>query len=70
MAVMAANCPGVDIHVVDLDQRRIDSWNNLNGSELPVYEPGLQAVVDRVRGQNLYFSTDVAEAIREHSYQD
>jgi UDPglucose 6-dehydrogenase len=64
MAVMAANCPGVDIHVVDLDQRRIDSWNNLNGSELPVYEPGLQAVVDRVRGQNLYFSTDVAEAIR------
>lgn len=64
MAVMAGNCPGVDIHVVDLDQRRIDGWNNLNGAELPVYEPGLQAVVDRVRGQNLYFSTDVAEAIR------
>jgi len=64
MAVMAANCPGVDIHVVDLDQRRIDGWNNLHGADLPVYEPGLQAVVDRVRGQNLHFSTDVAEAIR------
>lgn len=64
MAVMAENCPGVDIHVVDHDQRRIDGWNNLNGSELPVFEPGLQDVVDRVRGRNLYFSTDVAGAIR------
>jgi UDPglucose 6-dehydrogenase len=64
MAVMAENCPGVDIHVVDQDQRRIDGWNNLRGVELPVYEPGLQAVVDRARGKNLHFSTDVAGAIR------
>lgn len=64
MAVMAENCPGVDVHVVDLDQKRIDGWNNLNGAELPVYEPGLQDVLDRVRGRNLHFSTDVDGAIR------
>jgi UDPglucose 6-dehydrogenase len=64
MAVMAKNCPGINVHVVDLDQKRIDGWNNLNGAELPVYEPGLQDVVDHVRGRNLHFSTDVNGAIR------
>jgi UDPglucose 6-dehydrogenase len=63
MAVMAKHCPGVDVQVVDLDQRRIDAWNNLNGASLPVYEPGLQEVVDEVRGRNLHFSTDVRRAI-------
>lgn len=63
MAVMADHSPGVDIHVVDLDQQRIDAWNNLNNEPLPVYEPGLEAVLNRVRGRNLYFSTDVATAI-------
>ena len=65
MAVMADNCPGVEINVVDVDQNRIDSWNNLNNEALPVYEPGLQDVLDRVRGRNLRFSTDVSGAIRD-----
>ena len=30
---------------------------------LPVYEPGLDAVVARARGRNLFFSTEVDEAI-------
>jgi UDPglucose 6-dehydrogenase len=64
MAVMADSSPGVDIEVVDVDQQRIDAWNNLNGASLPIYEPGLQQVLDRVRGHNLHFSTDVAGAIR------
>lgn len=63
MAVMADHSPGVDIHVVDIDQRRIDAWNNLSNAPLPVYEPGLQDVLNRVRGRNLHFSTDVAGAI-------
>ena len=63
MAVMADYCPGVDIHVVDIDQKRIDSWNNLNDTPLPVYEPGLQNVLERVRSRNLHFSTDVMGAI-------
>lgn len=65
MAVMADNCPGVEINVVDVDQNRIDCWNNLNNEELPVYEPGLQDVLDRVRDRNLHFSTDVSGAIRD-----
>jgi UDPglucose 6-dehydrogenase len=63
MAVMAKNCPGVDVHVVDLNQERIDAWNNLNGAALPVYEPGLQQVIDEVRGRNLHFSTDLQRSI-------
>lgn len=64
MAVMADRCPGLDITVVDLDQARIDAWNNLGHGPLPVYEPGLEAVLDRVLGRNLQFSTDVANGIR------
>lgn len=64
MAVMADFCPGLDIQVVDVDQKRIDAWNNLASECLPVYEPGLQEVLDRVRGRNLSFSTDVATAIQ------
>jgi len=65
MAVMADRCPGLDITVVDLDQQRIDAWNNLGRGSLPVYEPGLEAVLSRVAGRNLRFSTDVAGAIRK-----
>lgn len=64
MAVMADNCPGVEISVVDVDKDRINCWNNLNNAPLPIYEPGLQAVLDRVRNKNLKFSTDVQGEIR------
>jgi UDPglucose 6-dehydrogenase len=63
MAVMADRCPGIDIKVVDIDQRRIDRWNNLDNSDLPVYEPGLEEVIKRVRGKNLTFTTDLKGCI-------
>lgn len=62
MAMIAEKCPDIRVTVVDVNQARIDAWNS---SELPVYEPGLDDIVDRNRGQNLFFSTDVATAIRE-----
>ncbi|MEX0588797.1 MAG: nucleotide sugar dehydrogenase [Cyanobium sp.] len=65
MAVMADNSPGVEINVVDVDKNRIDAWNNLNNVPLPVYEPGLEDVLNRVRGRNLHFSTDITTAIRD-----
>jgi UDPglucose 6-dehydrogenase len=65
MAVMADRCPGVDITVVDVDQARIDAWNNLSGEGPPIYEPGLAEVLGRVGGRNLHFSTDVTTAIRQ-----
>ena len=63
MAVIADRCPQVQVQVVDINQARIDAWNDADLSKLPVYEPGLDCVVDRARGRNLHFSTDVAASI-------
>ena len=63
MAVIADRCHEIDVHVVDINQARIDSWNDSDLSQLPVYEPGLDRVVERARGRNLHFSTDVAASI-------
>ena len=63
MAVIADRCPQVQVQVVDINQARIDAWNDADLSKLPVYEPGLDRVVERARGRNLHFSTDVAASI-------
>jgi UDPglucose 6-dehydrogenase len=61
MAVIADKCPRVKVTVVDINADRIAAWN---AHELPIYEPGLDEVVKRARGRNLFFSTDVAGGIR------
>ena len=63
MAVIADRCPDLQVTVVDLNEQRIAAWNDSDLSKLPVYEPGLDAVVGRARGRNLSFSTAVDEAI-------
>ncbi|WP_415408692.1 nucleotide sugar dehydrogenase [Synechococcus sp. A10-1-5-9] len=65
MAVIADRCPQIQVTVVDINQARIDAWNDRDLSKLPVYEPGLDAVVKRARGRNLHFSTGVADAIAD-----
>jgi UDPglucose 6-dehydrogenase len=50
------------VTVVDLSQPRIDAWNS---DTLPIYEPGLQEIVEKVRGKNLFFTTSVDAAIIE-----
>ena len=65
MAVIADRCPQVQVTVVDLNQARIDAWNDPDLSRLPVYEPGLDGVVGRARGRNLSFSTAVEAAIAD-----
>jgi UDPglucose 6-dehydrogenase len=62
MAMIAKQCPDIPVHVVDVNASRIAQWNS---RELPVYEPGLQEVVEEARGRNLTFSTDVDGAIRD-----
>ncbi len=62
MAMIAKQCPDIPVHVVDLNQPRIDAWNS---DELPVYEPGLDEVVKEARGRNLKFSTKIDEGISE-----
>ena len=61
MAMIAKQCPDIDVHVVDINQSRIDAWNS---EELPVYEPGLYDIVRAARGKNLRFSTEVGPAIQ------
>lgn len=62
MAVIAAKCPHVKVTVVDISQKQIDAWNS---PDLPIYEPGLQEVVESVRDKNLFFSTAVEATIEE-----
>lgn len=62
MTVIADKCPQVKVTVVDINQSRIDAWNS---DKLPIFEPGLDEVVHRARGRNLFFSTDVALAIKD-----
>ena len=50
-----------DVMVVDINAERIAAWQT---DELPIYEPGLLEVVQEARGRNLFFSTDVDDAIR------
>ena len=79
--IIAQQCPHIQVTVVDKSAARcgvsdyknistfnnqiscrIDAWNSAN---LPIYEPGLEEVVQKCRGKNLIFSTDIEEAIRE-----
>ncbi len=62
MAMIAHKCPDIRVDVVDINATRIAAWNS---GELPVYEPGLQEVVEGCRGRNLFFSTEVDARIRE-----
>jgi UDPglucose 6-dehydrogenase len=61
MAMIAYKCPHITVNVVDIDEKRIAAWNS---DQLPVYEPGLDDVVNSCRGKNLHFSTQVRENIR------
>lgn len=63
MSVIALKCPDIRVTVVDLNEDRIAAWNDDNLDNLPIYEPGLAQVVQEARGRNLFFSTDVDQAI-------
>ncbi|WP_205600274.1 MULTISPECIES: nucleotide sugar dehydrogenase [Sphingobacterium] len=65
MSVIAQQCPDIQITLVDMNAERIAAWNNPDLEQLPIYEPGLSAIVAESRGRNLFFSTDVEKAIDE-----
>lgn len=69
-SIIAARCPHIHVTIVDVNPARIAAWNSppdpVTGdlSGLPVFEPGLSDIVKQCRGRNLFFSTDIDEAIR------
>jgi len=65
MAIIAQKCPNIKVTVVDLNAERIAAWNDPNVDNIPIYEPGLSAIVAEARNRNLFFSTDVDAAIDE-----
>jgi UDPglucose 6-dehydrogenase len=62
MAVIASHCPQYRVVVVDINPDKIAAWQS---DQLPIYEPGLDEVVRRARGRNLFFSTDLNQHIAE-----
>ena len=60
--VISDKCPDIKVTVVDINQQRIDEWNS---DTLPIFEPGLEEIVKRNRGKNLFFSCDVTQGIRD-----
>ena len=62
MAVIALKCPQIRVTVVDANFERIKAWNGPL-DHLPVYEPGLVEVIEKVRMRNLFFSNDIPKAI-------
>jgi UDPglucose 6-dehydrogenase len=63
MAMIALKCPDYKVTVVDINAARIDAWNS---DRLPIYEPGLDDIIGKTRGRNLFFSKDIEEGIRQN----
>nr|CAG4636057.1 EOG090X03RJ [Eubosmina coregoni]SVE69713.1 EOG090X03RJ [Eubosmina coregoni] len=61
-SILALKCPDVQVTVVDRNEHRINQWNS---NKLPIYEPGLDEIVQHCRGKNLFFSTDMTTALKE-----
>ena len=63
MSVIADKCPSLTVNVVDINEDRINSWNNDNLENLPIFEPGLSEIIKKCRGRNLFFSTKIEENV-------
>ena len=63
MAVFADKCPNIKFVVVDKNKDRINGWNSENAKSLPVFEPGLEKIIRKTRGENLFFTSDLQQSI-------
>lgn len=65
MTVIAEKCPDIKVTVVDINKEKIEQWNSADINNIPVYEPGLNEIVEKIRNRNLFFSNDMETAIKE-----
>ncbi|BAI79627.1 UDP-glucose 6-dehydrogenase [Deferribacter desulfuricans SSM1] len=55
---------GMFVTCVDIDKKKIDMLNN---GEIPIYEPGLDVIVEKnSKAGRLKFTTDVAQAVKDN----
>ena len=52
MAMIAHKCPQYKVTVVDINPERIAQWQS---DHLPIYEPGLDRIVQSARGPTFSF---------------
>ncbi len=53
---------GIDVHCVDIDKKKVE---DLNKGIIPIYEPGLEEMVERnVEKKRLFFTTDLASTLK------
>ena len=55
MAVIAANCPHINVNIVDTNVERINLWNSRDLSKIPIFEPNLVDLIQKTRNKNLFF---------------
>jgi len=65
MAVIAQKNPEINVTVVDINEKRIEKWNSNDLKDLPIFEPGLDKVIEEARGRNLFFSTEIEKNIQD-----
>ena len=65
MSVIADKCPEIEVKVVDINKERITAWNDTDLNKLPIFEPGLDQIISRTRGRNLFFSSEMEKAISD-----
>ena len=63
MAVIANKCPNIKVTVVDINQNKIANWNSEDLTKLPIFEPGLDLIIEKCRNRNLFFTTNLQDSI-------
>lgn len=60
MAVLAEMCPEYNVILVDNDAKKVEAYNSF---QLPIFEPKLDQILNKVLNKNLHITTDFQKAV-------